>query len=230
MRAMDPYRGGQLIELWCPRCKTKKLPPVEVATCGGCHGVWVTAFASSIVLSDAERRRSHVSWWRVREHCPLCDEQMAVFGDDPFQGCEDHGYFIDADVVPRMRFSNGIDHAALDKKRAEWPSVPFDPELVRRAQRPYAERVIDRERERKEAAVERARAEAEAELRHAERLQQHAAEFEYLRKIELVAQSDEALVEALRPALGEIASAALLLRLRKLQSEIDSLAARLRYI
>jgi hypothetical protein len=159
---------------------------------------------------------------------------MAVFGDEPFQGCTDHGYFIDADVVPRMALSSGIDHAAIERKRAEWPSIPIDPALVRRAQLRYADRVVERERRRQEAEAERRRVEAEQQLeeerRRAERVLEHAAEFEYLKRIELVAQSDEALVEALRPTIGEIAAGALVYRLRKIQAEIDNLTARIRYL
>jgi hypothetical protein len=216
MRAMDPYRGGQVIELWCPRCKTTKLPPLDVATCGGCRGVWVTAFASSVVLSASDLRRSHVSWWRVREHCPLCDERMQTFGDAAvFQGCEDHGYFIDADVVPQTGLANGIDHTAIEKKRAEWPAIPLDPELVRRAQRASADRKDEREREQE---------------REAERRQRHVEELERLDKIEKIANSDSELVEALRPAIGEIAAEALLMRLRSLNARIDNLAARINYL
>jgi hypothetical protein len=137
-------------------------------------------------------------------------------------------------VVPRMALSNGIDHAAIEMKRAEWPSIPLDPALVRRAQLRYAERVVERERRRQEAEAERRRVEAEQQVeeerRRAERVLAHAAELQYLKRIELVAQSDEALVEALRPTIGEIAAGALVYRLRKIQAEIDSLAARLRYV
>ncbi|HLL24333.1 MAG TPA: hypothetical protein VK427_19515 [Kofleriaceae bacterium] len=148
---MSPYRGGERGVIRCPRCK-KKLPPVDVATCL-CGGVWVSAFAATEVLTPQERRADRVTrWWRVREPCPECGDKMMLRGDGRalFQGCDLHGYFIDADIVAHTSIARGVDHAALDRKRSD-------------------EARMQAEREQHElTALERARQRAEIERREAE--------------------------------------------------------------
>ena len=148
---MSPYRGSELEELSCPRCK-KKLPALDVATCK-CGGVWVTAFAATEVLSPEERQPDPVTrWWRVREPCPSCGDKMVLRGQEPglFQGCDLHGYFIDADIVEHTTLARGIDYEALDRKRQD-------------------ERRMTEEREARERlASRRARERAEIERREAE--------------------------------------------------------------
>jgi hypothetical protein len=150
---MSAYRGSDLVELSCPRCRKRKLPALDIATCGGCNGVWVTAFAASEVLAPEELQPDPVTrWWRVREPCPACGEKMMLRGAEPglFQGCDLHGYFIDADIVEHTRLARGIDYEALDRKRQD-------------------DRRVDQEREAREReAVRRARLRAEIEQREAE--------------------------------------------------------------
>jgi len=129
MRAMNPYRGSENDELLCPRCK-KRLPPQDVATCA-CGGVWVTVFAATEVLDPSTLRPDTLTaWWRVREPCPQCGEKMVLFGDDPgfFQGCDLHGYFIDADTVEHTWLARGIDYAKLERKRADEPRMEAERE------------------------------------------------------------------------------------------------------
>ncbi len=154
MCAMDPYRGSQPPELACPRCK-KRLPPLDVASCA-CGGVWVTAFAATEVLDPRTLRADVVTrWWRVREPCPECGEQMLLRGEEPglFQGCDLHGYFIDADTVEHTRLARGIDYAALERKRADERRV--DAEREARLQEAQRRAIEKAERERREAELAR---------------------------------------------------------------------------
>src|SRR5687768_2573386 len=103
------YRGGEPVELTCPRCRKTKLPPLDVAECPTC-GTWVSAFAASEVLTDNDRLENWLTrWWRVREPCPYCGDKMNLCGRDPglLQGCLLHGYFIDKDVVEHTGLGRG---------------------------------------------------------------------------------------------------------------------------
>src|SRR5687767_6494222 len=143
MRAMSPYRGGELVELPCPRCKKTKVPPLDVAPCSTCGGTWVTAFAATEVFAADELRPDPVTrWWRVREPCPACGDKMVLHGKDGglFQGCELHGYFIDADAIEHTKLGKGIDHAALERKRGDRERVDAERETrERKATRRAAE-------------------------------------------------------------------------------------------
>jgi hypothetical protein len=160
---MSPYRGSELVELSCPRCRKHKLPALDVATCPGCSGVWVSAFAASEVLAAAELRSDPVTrWWRVREPCPSCGDKMVLRGIEPglFQGCDLHGYFVDGDIVEHTRLAKGIDYEALDRKRQDDRRV--------QAERDAREREATR-RAKLRAEIERREAElARAELGHDE--------------------------------------------------------------
>jgi hypothetical protein len=154
---MSPYRGSELVELSCPRCRKQKLPALDVATCAGCNGVWVSAFAATEVLSAEELRPDPVTrWWRVREPCPSCGEKMVLRGIEPglFQGCDLHGYFVDGDAVEHTRLAKGIDYEALDRKRQDDRRVQAERDA---REREATRRAKDRaEIERREAALARA--------------------------------------------------------------------------
>ncbi|HEX3758232.1 MAG TPA: hypothetical protein VHW23_05980, partial [Kofleriaceae bacterium] len=108
-------------ELRCPRCHGG-LPALDIAHCARACGVWVSAFAATEVLSEDERRADRLTrWWRMRAPCPLCDEQMTLrgLGDHRFQGCDGHGYWLDADVVPFTGLARGVDEARLEAKRQD---------------------------------------------------------------------------------------------------------------
>jgi predicted RNA-binding Zn-ribbon protein involved in translation (DUF1610 family) len=175
---MSPYRGGVAAELSCPRCG-KPLPPLDVATCD--CGTWLTAFAARHLLTDEERRANRVTrWWRVRAPCPMCGEKMLLRGVEPglFQGCDGHGYWIDADTVEHTSLAGGVDLEELERKRE-------DPEVVEavREERERAELGRAAEREQKERANAQAReAERAAEGRRRTIADEyrHAAENEHL--------------------------------------------------
>lgn len=120
---MNPYRGEAHRALACPRCE-EVLPPTDVAACSHGCGTWVSQFASTEVLTEADRKPDPVTrWWRVRAPCPLCGKQMTLRGDDPglLQGCDLHGYFIDADTIKHTGLRRGVDEAALARKRSDTP-------------------------------------------------------------------------------------------------------------
>jgi hypothetical protein len=149
---VTPYRDPSVPRpLKCPRCKKHELPPLDVARCPKSCGTWVSAFAASEVLTPTDRRHDPVKrWWRVREPCPDCAEQMLLHGEDPglLQGCELHGFFIDADTIEHTGLARGVDEAAIERKRN-------DPDLVA-AER---ERVFKLEQDRavRDAALEKQR-------------------------------------------------------------------------
>ena len=149
---MNPYRGEAPRALACPRCE-ETLPPTDVAECAHGCGTWVSQFASTEVLTEQDRRPDLVTrWWRVRAPCPLCGEQMTLRGDDPglLQGCDLHGYFIDADTIGRTGLARGVDQAALVRKRSD----------TARTETEEAELLAAHEEEtRKKAAIERREAE-----------------------------------------------------------------------
>jgi len=189
---MSPYRGAEVVTLSCPRCRKHKLPPLDVATCPSCAGIWVSAFAASEVLTEQDRRANPVKkWWRVREPCPSCGEKMDLFGMEPglLQGCAVHGFFIDADTVGSTGLARGVDHEALERKHQD---------RMR----------IDAEREEREiAAREKATARADKAQR-GRALDQ---------EITAMMEDDDALFEALRGPLGDIAAAVIVKRLRSLE-------------
>lgn len=134
---MDPYRVVPAEPLPCPRCK-QPLPPLDVARCA--CGTWVSAFAAELVLTDEDRRRDPVKrWWRVLEPCPRCDDKMGLYGSEPglLQGCELHGFWIDADTIAHTGLGRGVDVEAIERKRADPDEV--DAELAR-VQRLVAQR------------------------------------------------------------------------------------------
>ncbi|MGE0547992.1 MAG: hypothetical protein AB7O24_28705 [Kofleriaceae bacterium] len=142
----SPYRSAHNPEeIDCPRCRKRRLPPTDVASCElGC-GTWVSAFASTIVLTEVDRRSQGVTkWWRVREACPLCKEQMTLRGEQPglLQGCDLHGFWIDADTIAHTGLANGVDQQALDRLRNDPQRIEAEREARERA---ALERIANRE-------------------------------------------------------------------------------------
>lgn len=209
---MSPYRGSELEELTCPRCK-KKLPALDVATCK-CGGVWVTAFAATEVLSPVELQPDPVTrWWRVREPCPSCGEKMMLRGTEPglFQGCDLHGYFIDADIVEHTRLARGIDYEALDRKRQDERRVTEEREA--------------REREAARRAKERAEIERrEAELARADLGASYPDHEPIVEEPTPPPRKIEYDLEAvLRLSIGSMASEMLLRRIKQLEDRVAEL-------
>lgn len=146
------YREPPRVELFCPRCKKRKLPPVDVAACA--CGTWVTAFVADIVLTDRDRRPDPITrWWRVLEPCPMCKDKMTLHGDEPglLLGCAGHGYWVDADAIAHTGLARPIDLAALERKRSDADEITADRENRERVEQ---QRAHDKAaRERAEAAV-----------------------------------------------------------------------------
>jgi hypothetical protein len=94
------------------------------------------------VLSDSERRIDRLTrWWRIREPCPICREQMMLHGvrDAYFQGCDGHGFWLDIDVVPRTGLADGVDEARLDRKRYDEARLQHDLDVREQAERDRAQ-------------------------------------------------------------------------------------------
>ncbi len=146
------YREPPATELSCPRCKKKKLPPVDVAACT--CGTWVTTFVADVVLTERDRTPNRgTRWWRVLEPCPVCKDKMKLHGQEPglLLGCEGHGYWIDADTIAHTGLARPIDQAVLERKREDASAIETDRENRERAEHQRAQDKA--ERERAEAAV-----------------------------------------------------------------------------
>lgn len=120
------YRHAPPSPIACPRCN-KPMPPTDPTSCA--CGTWLSTFAAEIVLTAAEREADPIKrWWRRREPCPQCGEQMTLRNVEPglLQGCDVHGFFIDADTVPHTSLARGIDHAAIAAKRDDDAAVEAD--------------------------------------------------------------------------------------------------------
>jgi hypothetical protein len=142
---MGPYRTDVVVELSCPRCHGR-IPALDVVHCPKACGVWVSAFAATEILSDEERRVDLLTrWWRIREPCPLCHVQMTLrgLGDARFQGCDGHGYWLDADVVPFTGLANGVDEARLDAKRRDEIRMQREQEEREEAERKRVQERLD---------------------------------------------------------------------------------------
>jgi hypothetical protein len=211
---MSPYRGSELVELSCPRCRKHKLPALDVATCSGCSGVWVSAFAASEVLDPVALRPDPVTrWWRVREPCPSCGEKMVLRGSEPglFQGCDLHGFFVDGDIVEHTRLAKGIDYEALDRKRQD-------------------DRRVQTERDQREReAVRRARERAEIERREAELARAEIGNTDDVPHLEEVTPRPKPkpvepdLEAVLRLSIGTVAAQTLMKRIRELEARVAEL-------
>jgi hypothetical protein len=149
------------------------LPPLDVAACPKGCGTWVSMFAASEVLTETDRRPDPITrWWRMREPCPECGDKMVLCGDDPvlLQGCEIHGYFIDADTIAKTGLARGVDHAALETKRDDPDRVDAERERLWQLEQAHEE-------QRRADAIKRANADAEhaklvAANRHRARIDQ----------------------------------------------------------
>ena len=171
-----PYRAGEAPKaLTCPRCN-KALPPTDVAACAKGCGTWVSQFASTEVLTDADRKPDPVTrWWRVRAPCPVCAEKMLLCGHEPglLQGCAQHGYFIDADTIQHTGLARGVDEAALDRKRNDPDRMDAERVAVAQAEEARTQRKLEQEaqaaamvaRER-ELAVARKREQLRSDIEH----------------------------------------------------------------
>lgn len=210
--------------LHCPRCR-KQLPPLDVAACA--CGTWVTAFAASEVLSAEELAVDPITrWWRIRAPCPMCGEQMALRGVDPWflQGCERHGFWIDADTIEHTRLG-AADLGAIARKYNDPARADAE-----RARLDRLELAAAAERERVQllaAAVSERADQARSRSWHAARLAAEALEREA--RAQAAAREREArseLPRRLRDVLGEDSARVLLERLTELERKNDELSRR----
>ncbi len=157
---VTPFRdAGPPAPLKCPRCKKRELPAVDVAACPARCGTWVSTFAASEVLTEIDRRPDPMTrWWRMREPCPVCGEKMLLYGDDPalLQGCELHGYFIDADTIAKTGLARGVDLVALERKRDDPSRIDAEREHLLRVEQERAHEAAERERAERELAKRQA--------------------------------------------------------------------------
>jgi hypothetical protein len=82
--------------------------------------VWVSAAFAAKALEPVERAVNRVTnWWRPLVACPHCNEAMTRRGHDmvPFQGCDEHGYWIDDENVGQTGLARRAFAPLLDAAR-----------------------------------------------------------------------------------------------------------------
>lgn len=231
------YRHAPATPIKCPRCG-KQMPATDPTSCE--CGTWLSTLAAGVVLSAAEREANRSTrWWRKREPCPHCSEQMLLRNCEPglLQGCDVHGFFIDADTMKWTSLANGIDHAAIAAKRESEDAVAADAEARLAAEQ--ARDAAKREKAAREADLaheyERARELAmqrlEAEQLLAEETYKAQREADRIRR-EALDERRHALLAALAGVSPEVHAAfdALESRVRALESDHARLEDALRVV
>ncbi len=141
--------------------------------------MWIPAALAETALEPIERAANRVTtWWRPLVACPHCNEAMIRRGHDmgPFQGCEEHGFWIDDENVSQTGLARRTFAPLLDAARKHARSLGDERkrarieefERQRVAEREWEARRTDLAREEREAAVAAARA-AKAERAARER-------------------------------------------------------------
>jgi hypothetical protein len=215
------------------------MPPTDPTSCA--CGTWLSAFAAEIVLSAGERERNRATrWWRRREPCPVCNEQMTLRNNtEPglLQGCEVHGFFIDADTVQHTSIANGIDHDAISAKLADEDAVAVANEKSLEAeQKRDAEKRAKEESERRLAKDFTHQRTAEDRRQEAEnflRMESAARALERERKQAAAGEAHQNEVAALMVGVGPEVVAlfiALEKRVRTLESDKQMLETALRHL
>ena len=249
-----PYRdSGIATSIGCPRCG-KLTPPGEIAACGNGCGVWIpSAIADQALLPDERRPSRLTSWARERVGCPVCITQMTLRGHDMtlFQGCDEHGFWIDGPVVMQTGLGRPTFAARLEAARARTAALAAEEQRVVREARELAERKLRerdaaKEHEEREAAREREVAlERERALTDAEERRRIATEGEAAKEHEAAKERERMRADAeereriaaqreaaLAPFLMIVRSAARLDErplaelLQRLESQVSALAIR----
>jgi len=141
---------------------------MDMATCPAECGTWVNASIASIAFQSDEIAENRITrWWRVREPCPICKEQMLLRGSEDhelFQGCTKHGYWIDVDTVSKTSLGRPGLLARLKKLRDD-----EEARIAARAQQ-RADELAEKQRmrEEQERASEEAQKTAEREQQRKE--------------------------------------------------------------
>jgi hypothetical protein len=66
--------------------------------------------------------------------------------DGLFQGCDGHGYWLDADAIPHTGLAAGVDEARLDRKRGDRARMAAEAEARQAAEQERAQRKHDQDR------------------------------------------------------------------------------------
>src|SRR5512143_477704 len=131
-----PYRESQLTTIDCPRCG-RSLPAATegIGACiAGC-GVWVVAETAPELFAADELKPSRLTtWFRERSPCPHCSTQMTLRGHDMalFQGCDEHGFWIDADTVGQTGLGRPATAGRLARARAAADALKVEVERAER--------------------------------------------------------------------------------------------------
>lgn len=119
---MPPYREPAP-SLACPRCGRPLSDSTgKVATCPGCHGVWLPAPVISELFGDEDWPRGTPMWWHSKLACPQC--ARAASGEPPLMlarsvggvfvdRCASHGVWLDAGEVGRVVALPGVHDAEV---------------------------------------------------------------------------------------------------------------------
>lgn len=167
----NAYRDAANPTIDCPRCG-ELLPGGELSCCTAGCGVWVPIAFAMTALEPIERAVSRVAdWWRPLVTCPHCSEAMTRRGHYmvPFQGCDEHGFWIDDENVGQTGLARRTFAPVLDAARKRARSIG---EERKRA------RIVEEERARVAAEEARARKAAlrrEEEEAHRAEAEQRAA-------------------------------------------------------
>lgn len=167
---------------------------MDVSTCPDECGTWVNATVAPIAFQPDEIAENRITrWWRVREPCPVCKEQMLLRGSQDhelFQGCTKHGYWIDVDTVGETSLARPGLLARLKKVRDEEDARKSALEAEKRA----AALRATQEKEDREREAERQRQERELEaarLREEGRREAQRKQDEKQRKLDEKKRQDE---------------------------------------
>jgi endogenous inhibitor of DNA gyrase (YacG/DUF329 family) len=194
----DPYRdSGIAASIDCPRCN-KRMPPGALAACSARCGVWVDASIAAEALMADERRPSRLtSWARERVGCPRCGTPMTLRGHDMtlFQGCDDHGFWIDAEIVGQTGLGR---HELADRLAAARKQAAAMTAHEERAKQAARDEAAERARERDEAmAAAREALEEKARASRREQAERAAAMGPFLKAARQIAHDPEQLAEIL---------------------------------
>jgi len=189
----------------------------SLASCVSGCGVWVSSEIASDALTGDELRPSRLpTWARVRVGCPVCGTQMTLRGHDMtlFQGCDPHGFWIDAPVVTQTGLGRPAVAARLAGARARAAAIV---EEEKRLERAVHEAALLREREREASRVrereqllaaeqeyERAAAEREAALKPFLQIVESAVQLGHKRPLAELLQRLEGRVAELSARLAEL--------------------------
>jgi hypothetical protein len=167
------------------------MPPGAIAACTHSCGVWLNAEAAREVLEPSELTASRLTtWFRERVPCPHCNKQMTLYGTDMalFQGCNEHGFWVDHETVSQTGLARPASAARLDAARAAAREMRLEEER-RKAQEREARAQAERDAYEQSAEARRAREEAEVETRRLE-AQRNRLRMPYVKMLQRMREGD----------------------------------------